>query len=216
MLYLPTHFEETDRPALHQLMADFPLGMLITLGSDGLSANHIPFIFESGHGEQGRLIGHVARNNDVWRDHDPEQQALVVFQSAQAYISPNWYPSKAETHKAVPTWNYAVVHVYGPLIVHDDEKWVRGQAGKLVKIHEAAQPVPWKMADAPMEYTEMMLGNIVGIEIPVTRMLGKFKANQNRDVADRESVIAALDADGNPGDASMASVMAEVRRRQPS
>ncbi|MFM9107047.1 MAG: FMN-binding negative transcriptional regulator [Chloroflexota bacterium] len=210
MLYLPAHFEQADEALMHRLLADFPLGLLVTLGGGGLSANHIPFVFEPGAGEQGRLIGHVARNNDVWRDHDPATEALVVFQSANAYISPNWYPSKAETHKAVPTWNYAVVHVYGPLIVRDDEKWVRGQAGKLVKIHEAAQPVPWKMADAPREYTEMMLSNIVGIEIPVTRMIGKWKANQNRDPADRESVAANLAATGSPENAAMAAVMAEV------
>lgn len=213
MVYLPTHFAEHDPASLHTLMAEYPLGTLITLGGDGLSANHVPFIFEPDHGERGRLIGHVARNNAVWHDHDPEREALVVFQSTQAYVSPNWYPTKPETHKAVPTWNYAVVHVYGQLIVHDDEKWVRGQSGKLTKIHEATQPDPWKMADAPREYIEMMLSNIVGIEIPVARMIGKFKANQNREIVDRAGAIAGLDATGDPGKVAMAEVMQEVLRR---
>ncbi|MFT4039729.1 MAG: FMN-binding negative transcriptional regulator [Thermomicrobiales bacterium] len=207
MVYLPEHFAEHDRAASHSLIETHPLGLLITLGSDGLAANHIPFVLDPDAGDYGRLLGHVARNNAVWRDHDPEQGALVVFQSAEGYISPNWYPTKQEAHQVVPTWNYAVVHASGPLIVHDDEKWLRGQAGRLTKMMEAPQPQPWKMADAPRDYLTMMLSNIVGIEIPITRLIGKTKAGQNRVPIDREGAIAGLRATTDPGDAAMATIM---------
>lgn len=213
MVYLPPHFTETDRDTLHQLIRECPLGLLITLGGDGLSANHIPFIFDANAGDHGRLLGHVARNNMVWRDHDPEQEALVVFQAADGYVSPNWYPTKGETHEVVPTWNYAVVHAYGPLAIHDDPTWVRGQAGRLTKQQEAPQATPWKMADAPRAYTETMLAQIVGIEIPISRLIGKFKASQNRLPIDREGAIAGLRGTGDPGDAAMAEIMDEVRAR---
>ncbi|MCA9876415.1 MAG: FMN-binding negative transcriptional regulator [Thermomicrobiales bacterium] len=208
MVYLPEHFAESDLAAIHTLIERHPLGLLITLGSDGLAANHIPFVLDRGYGEYGRLLGHVARNNTVWCDHSAEPEALVVFQAAEGYISPNWYPTKQEHHRAVPTWNYAVAHAYGPLLVHDDVKWLRGQAGRLTKMMEAPQPVPWKMADAPQDYTAMMLENIVGIEIPLTRLIGKVKANQNRDLVDRHGAITGLRAAGDPGDAAMADVMA--------
>jgi transcriptional regulator len=207
MVYLPDHFAEHDPGRMHQLIAEHPLGLLITLGEGGLSANHIPFVLDRAAGEQGRLLGHVARNNRLWHDHVSAVEALVVFQAADGYISPGWYPTKQETHRVVPTWNYAVVHVYGSLIIRDDEKWVRGQAGMLTKQHEAAQQMPWKMADAPRDFMETMLANIVGIEIPITRMIGKTKAGQNRDDADRLGAIGGLRETGDPGDAAMAEIM---------
>ncbi|MDQ2683256.1 MAG: FMN-binding negative transcriptional regulator [Chloroflexota bacterium] len=213
MVYLPPHFAETDLAAMHALIREVPLGILITTGSEGLTANHIPFVLDTRTGAQGRLLAHVARNNPVWHDHAPDEHVLVVFQSAEAYISPNWYRSKQETGEVVPTWNYAVVHASGPLIIHDDPKWVRGQAGMLTKQEEAAQPHPWKMADAPQEYTAGMLANIVGIEIPIARLIGKTKASQNRREDDRDGAIAALQATGDPGDATMAAIMDTVRQR---
>lgn len=207
MVYLLEQFVEHDITAVHDLIEQHPLGLLITLGADGLSANHIPFVMDRTFGEEGRLLGHVARNNAVWHDHLPGQEALVVFQAAEGYISPNWYPTKQEAHRVVPTWNYSVAHVYGPLIVHDDEKWLRGQAGRLTKMMEATQPDPWKMADAPRDYLQTMLANIVGIEIPITRLIGKMKAGQNREMVDRLGAINGLRGDGDPGDAAMADVM---------
>jgi transcriptional regulator len=207
MVYLPEHFAEHDTNAVLTLIEEHPLGLLITLGSGGLSANHIPFVLDRASGENGRLLGHVARANAVWHDHAVETEALVVFQAAEGYISPNWYPTKQDSHRVVPTWNYAVAHVYGPLVVRDDEKWLRGQAGRLTKMMEAAQPTPWKMADAPRDYLETMLANIVGIEIPITRLIGKVKAGQNRELIDREGAIAGLRGDGDPGDSAMADIM---------
>ena len=173
----------------------------------------IPFILDPGAGERGRLLGHVARNNAVWHDHDPEQDALVVFQSVEAYITPNWYQSKRETHEVVPTWNYAVVHAYGRIVVHDDVKWVRGQAGMLTRQQEAAQATPWKMADAPPPYVTANLEQIVGMEIPIARLIGKFKASQNRRDVDREGAITGLRATGEPENIAMAELMDAIRHR---
>ncbi len=213
MVYVPQHFAETDTAAMHRLIGAFPLGTLVTLGADGLTANHIPFVLDTRAGEYGRLLGHVARNNPVWRDHDPELEALVVFQSIEAYITPNWYATKRETHEVVPTWNYAVVHAYGRIIVHDDVKWVRGQAGMLTKQQEAAQPTPWKMADAPPAYTAANLEQIVGIEIPVARLVGKFKASQNRRDVDRAGAIVGLRETGEPGNVAMAELMEAIHHQ---
>jgi transcriptional regulator len=213
VVYLPQHFAETDVTAMHQLIRDFPLGTLVTLGAAGLTANHIPFVLDTCAGEQGRLLGHVARNNPVWYGHDPDQDALVVFQSMEAYITPNWYATKRETHEVVPTWNYAVVHAYGRIIVHDDVKWVRGQAGMLTKQQEASQPTPWKMADAPPAYTAANLEQIVGFEIPIARLVGKFKASQNRRDADRAGAIAGLRETGDPGNVAMAELMDAIHHR---
>jgi transcriptional regulator len=207
MVYLPPHFEQSNPDAIRDLIAERPLGTLITLGADGLSANHTPFLLDERSGDCGTLIGHVARNNAVWHDYDASVEALVIFQGPSAYISPNWYPTKQETHEVVPTYNYAVVHAYGPLIVHKDEKWLRGIVGRLTKTMEASQPAPWKMADAPADYLKMMLGNIVGIEIPITRLIGKWKTSQNRIEADRLGAANALQARGDDVSAEMAELI---------
>lgn len=213
MVYLPPHFEETDPARLHAVIRDAPLGTLVTLGADGLRADHIPFVLDTRAGEHGRLLGHVARNNLLWHDHDPEHGALVVFQLTDAYVTPSWYATKGTTHEVVPTWNYAVVHASGPLVVHDDEKWLRGQAGMLTKQQEATQSTPWKMADAPRDYLATMLAQIVGIEIPIVRLIGKFKASQNRVDADFAGAVSGLRDAGQPAGALMADVMEAARRR---
>ncbi len=212
-MYLPAHFEETRTEVLHTLIAEYPLGALVTLGSDGLTANHIPFLVDSSAGEHGRLIGHVARNNALWHDHDANLQALVIFQGPSAYISPNWYATKLATHEVVPTYNYAVVHAHGPLIIHDDPKWLRGVVGKLTKAMESSQAVPWKMADAPPGFIAGQLENIVGIEIPVRSLIGKWKTSQNRPVEDRIGAAAGLRASGDPDDAAMADLITATSRR---
>lgn len=207
MVYVPEHFAELRPEAMHRLIAAFPLATLVTVGADGIAANHIPLQLDPTRGEFGTLIGHVARSNEVWREGEHRGESLAVFKSSDAYISPNWYASKRETHEVVPTWNYAVVHAYGALIVHEDDKWVRGVVGRLTKTMEASRPVPWKMADAPADYLKGMLGNIVGIEMPVSRMTGKWKVSQNRSVADRASASAGLRSTGDPGDAEMAELI---------
>ena len=206
-MYIPVAFEESRIEVIHQLIADYPFGTLVTLGPDGLVANHIPFLLDQRSGEHGTLIGHVARNNEVWRMHDDGSEVLVVFQSVDGYITPNWYASKRGNHQVVPTWNYAVVHVYGPLVVHEDPKWLRGIVGRLTKRFEADQLTPWKMADAPPDYIAAQLDQIVGVEIPISRLTGKWKTSQNRQPTDREGVIAGLIERDQPGDSTMAELV---------
>ncbi|MBL8511647.1 MAG: FMN-binding negative transcriptional regulator, partial [Betaproteobacteria bacterium] len=165
-MYLPEHFREERLEAMHQLIHDYPLGMLVTQSAAGLSANHIPFLMDPEPTPYGTLRGHVARHNPVWQEHRADLDALVVFQGPDAYISPNWYPSKAEHGKVVPTWNYAVVHAYGPLKVVDDSDWLRHFLGNLTDRHESHQPAPWHLDDAPEDYLQATLRAIVGIEIP--------------------------------------------------
>lgn len=209
-MYLPAHFAEERPEELHRLIADRPLGILVTLGQDGLTANHIPFELDAGAGPHGTLRGHVARANAVWHDHAPDHGALVIFGGPSAYISPNWYPTKAETHRHVPTYNYTTVHAYGPLVVHDDPKWLRGVVGRLTKLMEAGQTQPWKMGDAPHDFIEGMLQNIVGIEIPLTRLVGKWKISQNRLPIDRQGAATGLRASGGAEGEALAGLIEEI------
>jgi transcriptional regulator len=215
-MYLPEHFIENDATVLHDLIAEFPLGMLVTLGSNGLNANHLPFLLDADRGQHGTLLTHVARGNQVWSDFSPEHEALITFQGPSAYISPNWYATKADTHRVVPTYNYAVVHAYGHLVIHDDEKWLLGFLGRLTKRMEAPQSRPWKMRDAPRDYLREMLGGIVGIEIPINRIVGKWKVSQNRPAIDRESAANGLHATGEPDAVAMADLITSTARRADS
>lgn len=195
-MYLPPHFAATDPEALHQLIQTHPLGALITHGEGGLDADHLPFEFDAGEGEHGVLRAHVARNNPLWQAVTDGQEVLVIFRAADGYVSPNWYPSKQEHHKQVPTWNYAVVHAHGRIRVRDDARFVRRLLANLTRTHEAAEPAPWKMADAPRDYLEAMVAAVVGIEIEITGLVGKFKLSQNKEGADRQGAIDALQAKG--------------------
>jgi transcriptional regulator len=197
-IYLPPHFEQTDPAQVADLIAAFPLATIVTSSGGELVANHIPMQFSSAPGESGSLQGHIARNNDLWRMDVTGLESLAIFQSPDAYISPNWYPGKAEHHRVVPTWNYAVVHVYGNLVFHDDEKWLRGVIGKLTKSSEASQPQPWYMGEAPRDFLKEQLGMIVGVELQITRIIAKWKMSQNRTETDRSGVIAALETTASP------------------
>jgi transcriptional regulator len=209
-MYLPAAFEEAQPEVLQALIADHPLGALVTLGFEGLTANHIPFLFDAQLGERGSLIGHVARKNAAWHDFNKSAEALVIFQGSSAYISPNWYPTKQETHEVVPTYNYAVVHVHGNLIVHDDAKWLRGLVGRLTKEMESRRGLQWKMADASMSFIDDQLRNIVGIEVSINRIVGKWKASQNRVQSDRVGAAEGLRAKGDASDAEMANLIIEL------
>ena len=195
-MYLPPHFTTDDPEALHQLMQAHPLGALITHGSQGLDANHLPFELDSGEGAHGVLRAHVARNNPLWQEVKEGQEVLVIFRAVEGYISPNWYPSKHVHHKQVPTWNYSVVHAHGRIQIRDDARFVRRLLANLTRHHEAGEPTPWKMADAPREYMETMVQAVVGIEIEIERLVGKFKLGQNKDEADRQGAAHALHARG--------------------
>ncbi|MBB6091318.1 transcriptional regulator [Povalibacter uvarum] len=195
-MYIPKHFAESRPEVLHRLIREHPLGMLVTHGGDGLDANHLPFDLDSNVGPHGLLRGHVARSNPLWHSVESGANVLVVFRAEEAYISPNWYPSKHEAHKQVPTWNYSVVHVHGRITIHDDEKHVRGVVARLTRVHEGSRSVPWKMTDAPPDYIDALLKAIVGIEVEITRLEGKFKLSQNRETRDRVGAGEALIASG--------------------
>jgi transcriptional regulator len=193
-MYLPQHYEETRKEELHRVIAEYPFGALVVQGPNGLDANHIPFELHADKGERGHLLAHVARANPVWKDMADGSEALVIFRGADAYISPNWYPSKHEQHKQVPTWNYRVVHVHGRLRIRDDEKFVRGVVARLTRVHEAGtgDARPWKMTDSSPEHIDQLLTLIVGLEIEITRMVGKWKLSQNKDARDRTNAAAEL------------------------
>lgn len=196
-MYLPRHFAEPRAEALHRIMREHAFATLVTQTAAGFDANHLPFLFEPGEGACGVLQAHVARANPVWREVADGSPVLVIFTGAQGYITPNWYPGKQETHRRVPTWNYEVVHAHGTLHIRDDEKFVRGVVARLTRQHEASQPQPWKMGDAPADYIAEQLNHIVGIEVRVSRLEGKRKLNQHHQTPDREGAIQGLEAQGN-------------------
>ncbi len=191
-MYIPPHFAINDLQVMHRIMGDHPLGVLVTSSASGLDANHIPFEFDPSIGKMGVLTGHVARANPVWQQCSQGAEVLVVFRGDETYISPNWYPSKHETHRQVPTWNYEVVHVFGKLTVRDDEKFMRGVVARLTRTHEVQEPKPWKMGDSAPDYIDGMLKAIVGIEITIERFEGKSKLSQNRETRDLQGVVEKL------------------------
>lgn len=198
-MYLPSAFALTDPQELHRILREHPLGTLVTHGPQGLDADHIPFEFDPDTGPLGILRAHVARANPVWQQVAAGSPVLVVFRGEQAYVSPNWYPSKHEAHRQVPTWNYEVVHAHGTFTAHDDERYLRGVVARLTRHHEVTEPVPWKMSDAPADYLAQMMGQIVGIEIAVTSLVGKSKMSQNKEARDRQGVAEAYEARGKIG-----------------
>jgi transcriptional regulator len=205
-MYTPKPNEETRVEVMHELIRAHPLGTWTLLGADDLLTQHVPFLLDAGRGPAGTLVGHVARANAVWRSPASSVRSVVSFQGPQAYVTPSWYPSKAEHGKVVPTWNYAVVHARGmPTFIHD-RVWLLAHVSSLTDAHEAAEGAPWAVADAPEEYVEAMLGAIVGVEIPIERLVGKWKVSQNRPAADRAGVVAGLE---RRGDGASAGLVAE-------
>jgi len=191
-MYIPKDFEETRVETLHELIKTHPLAVLVTLTSTGLEANHIPMEIDPAPAPFGTLRGHVARANSIWREFSPDIQVLAVFQGPNTYVSPAWYPTKQETGKVVPTWNYAIVHAHGPLRVIEDREWLLELVERLTNQNEAGRPQPWKVSDAPADYIEKQLGSIVGLEIPIARLTGKWKMSQNRPAQDRAGVVEGL------------------------
>jgi transcriptional regulator len=206
-MYIPHHFEETRVDVLHQLMRGEPFGALVTLAAGGLEANHLPFELDAAAGSLGTLRGHVSRANAVWRATRADVEALAIFQGPQRYVSPSWYPTKAETGKVVPTWNYVVVHAYGPLRFVEDPAWLHAHLERLTARHEAGRERPWQVSDAPEDYVAALVRGIVGFEMPVTRLAGKWKVSQNRGEADRAGVTTGLRADADPASAAMADLI---------
>lgn len=208
-MYVPRHFEETDPTILQALIAAHPLGTWVTHTDGELNANHIPFMLDPHRGELGTLVAHVARANPVWSSLSAGVESLVIFQGGDAYISPSFYASKQVSGKVVPTWNYAVVHARGVARVVDDPAWLLRQLTSLTDIHESGMAAPWKVSDAPAGFVEGLLAAIVGIEIPLTALTGKWKVSQNRSVPDQLGIVAGL---RNQNDTSSHDMAAEVAR----
>ena len=198
-MYTPKHFEETRVEVMHQLMTSYPLATLVTLTADGLNADHIPLLVTT----QGNLIGHVARANPMLERIQRDVEVLAIFQGPQAYISPSWYAAKAETGKVVPTWNYAVVHAHGRIVVHDEPAWIMAQIEALTQTMEGGMKEPWSVSDAPRDFTEKLIGAVVGIEIVVRKLEGKWKVSQNQPEANRRGVIEGLERRGDRGMAEL-------------
>ena len=210
-MYLPAHFAQHDAPLLHALMREHPLATLVTMQDGEPSADHVPLEFDVA---TQTLRGHVARANPLWRAAGGPP-VLAVFCGPQAYVSPSWYASKATTHKVVPTWNYTVVHARGTLRAVEDAPWLHGLVSRLTDHHEAPRDTPWAVSDAPDDYVQQMLRAIVGIEITVASLVGKWKISQNRSEADRLGVAAGFAAGGN-GLQTMAALVREGDALKPS
>ena len=206
-MYIPKQHEEFDLSVLHALIRAHPLGTWVTQSDGELLANHIPFLIDPARGEHGTLVGHVARANPVWKSFSSTINSVVIFQGAESYITPSWYPSKHEHGKAVPTWNYAVVHGHGIPQAIEDRDWLLEHLTQLTNTHEAEQALPWKVSDAPQDFTERLMQAIVGIEIPIARLVGKWKVSQNRPEPDKIGVVAGLLSRGDSQSKTMASLV---------
>jgi transcriptional regulator len=209
-MYLPKHFEERDPERLRTFIQRYPLGSLVTTTESGLDANHIPFLFTDSGGAAGTLHGHIARANPLWREAAHDSTALVIFRGPDSFISPSWYPSKREHASVVPTWNYAVVHAHGVLRFVDDPSWVRSHVEALTREHEGKRDPSWAVSDAPAEFVEKMVAAVVGIEISITRLVGKWKASQNRSISDRVGVVEALEGEATASGPAIAALMRET------
>ncbi|MDR7015278.1 FMN-binding negative transcriptional regulator [Acinetobacter sp. 3657] len=200
MMFLPEIFVEKDLEKLYALIQDYPFATLISHSAEGVEANHLPFkLLLDKESDTAVLIAHIAKGNPLHTQIENNTDVLVIFQGEQGYISPNWYPTKQQHHRHVPTWNYQVVHIKGKINFLHDEKSLRGILAKLTRTHEAKQAKPWKMSDAPSEYIAEELKGIIGIEIQIEKITGKFKLSQNREKIDALGVVAGLEQQGEQG-----------------
>ena len=199
-MYVPDHFRETQVAVLQAFVERHPLATLVAMTAEGLTANHIPLHAQLRAGAGGLLRGHIARANSLWRELKGGAEVLAVFTGAEHYISPGAYPSKQQHGKVVPTWNYATVHVKGSIRFIDDESWLREFVVSLTDVHERGRPNRWQVSDAPPDYIASMLRAIVGFEIEISSMVGKFKGSQNRSAEDRAGVRTTLGVEGLSAD----------------
>ena len=206
-MYLPKPFEQPNVQALQQFVEVHPFGVLVTMTSSGLDGNHLPFLIAAEPAPYGTLRGHVARANPIWREYAAGSDALVIFQGPDSFISPSWYPTKRETGAVVPTWNYIVVHAHGRVRAIDDADWLRAHVEALTNRHEHAREAPWAVTDAPADYIQKLVGAIVGLEMSITRLTGKWKLSQNRSERDRVGVVNGLMREGTESAATMAALV---------
>jgi len=211
-MYLPKDFKEERVPAMHEAIRQARLGTLVTLGPDGMEASHIPMLVDPEPAPFGMLKGHIARANPQWRRATAGVQALAIFLGPDAYITPAWYETKRQSGKVVPTWNYVAIHAYGALSFYEDADRLLALVTELTETHEAGRAQPWAVSDAPKDFIAGMLKAIVGFELPIARLEGKWKMSQNRPAADRAGTIAGLTAEGGEKDAAVADIVARRSR----
>jgi len=209
-MYTPANFRVEHTAEMHAMMRAQPFAILVTDGSDGLTATHLPTVLKLGDGPLGRIECHVARPNPQWRSYAADRDALMIFQGPEAYIRPGWYPSKAEHGKVVPTWNYAAVHAYGRLEAVTDKNWLLAHVTELSAQQEAPYAAPWSTADAPANFLDMLARGIVGLRLTIGRLEGKVKMSQNRPAADREGVVEGLGQRAHGEDAAIAAMVAKL------
>ncbi len=210
-MYCPAQFREDRTPVLHDLIRQAGLASFVTFGPDGLVATPVPLLLDPDDGPYGALSGHMARANPQWRHLSGETPALAIFMGPDAYVSPSWYPSKQETGRVVPTWNYVAVHAYGPVETFDDPGRLLAQVTALTDRFEAGRPDPWSVGDAPEAFIQAQLKGIVGFRMPITRLEGKRKMSQNRPPADRDGVVEGL-RHGNAADQEVAAVVEALNK----
>jgi transcriptional regulator len=208
-MYLPDHFRVEDVADMHALIRAHPLAALVSAGSSGLYGTHLPTVLKE-EGGYGTIECHISRANPHWKDLAQGGEAMMIFQGPETYITPNWYRTKFETGKAVPTWNYAIVHAYGWPEVMNDKEWLRRHVGELTDQQERSEQHPWKLSDAPASYIEAMLRGIVGFRFSIARLEGKWKMSQNREPRDRVAVVDGLRTRADGEDAKVAAVMAKL------
>ena len=206
-MYTPKDFLDDDLPTLHADMQRNSFAALVSLTSAGLVATHLPVLLDPDRGPLGTILGHVSRANLQWQQTDPATETLLIFSGPDTYVTPNWYPSKQETHRVVPTWNYAAIHAYGTLTFFDDPERLRHIVTRLTNLHESTFPTPGKVTDAPAIYIDSQLKAIIGFELPISRIEGKRKFNQNRSTTDQTGVIQGLRSLNDPTKSAVADFM---------
>lgn len=208
-MYIPKPFEERKLDRLHKFIEAYPLATWVSYAEGDLNVDHVPFVLDTSNTANGVLYGHIARANPIWRQYARSTRHVLVFRGPQTYVSPNWYPSKEEHGRAVPTWNYTIVTVYGrPRFIHD-RNWLISHLSQLSDFNERAQSTPWSYSDAPAEFAEKLLKGVVGVEIPIEKIEGKFKANQTSTDQDKIGVIAGLREWGGDEKLAMAAIVEE-------
>ncbi len=205
-MYIPKHFAAPDDDAVRDLLQNHGAADLVTSTSRGLLATLLPFVYEPDDDGPGRLLGHVARNNEQWSE-PAVGEALVIVRGPDAYVSPSWYATKSEHGRVVPTWNYVTAHVHGRLVVHDDAAWVESLVRRLTEKHESHQRQPWSVDDAPPVFVAGQLRAIVGLEVEISRIDAKWKLSQNRSAADVEGVVDGLSGDQQAAARAVAALM---------
>jgi len=213
-MYTPKDFIANNPVFLNAAMQQSGLATLITNTAAGLIATHLPLLLDEDRGEHGTLIGHVSRANMQWRESDPNADALIIFSGPDTYVTPSWYPAKQDTGRVVPTWNYSAIHAYGRVEFFEDTERLRDIVTRLTNKFEAAFAKPWQVTDAPANYIDGQLKAIVGFEMPIARIEGKLKFNQNRSAADRGGVVQGLRELGQEHKTEVAVLMEEIESRR--